>query len=537
MPVQTLLLQGALCVLVLLLVIQCGLYIYHTFVQKQPQPSSTILFLQNIADFPVRKLPAVVHPDLHKYSTNGVYSFEAYTSPPKGVFDLRDKCPPVYNQGAYGDCTNQSTAFLVDYYCRNVLGVPFRPSRWMLNFAVQRFQNNQFNDSMVPVELQVYGNAIHATSKAGGSNVYNNVAVMMMTGMVKEDEFPFPTPKESASQQKVLKKLHSMFEKYRKQTVRPAELRHFIQAYNRFLRPLRLPSNALYRKAQYNRVTKCIMIDSSSIDDIRKCVHYIGPVAFDIACPQWLLEFRTGCAANDVSCVCKRLLCDTPDLNDNERTFLTEFPRVSRLYEHVKSQVWSFTTMNETYNKELQRQTSTQMQKWLHDLSTVLRPSLLKTFEHQIKTPSRSCRVSDEVLRERSTCHYPHKNEDKYKAILNAHGNRYNDWQALSTLVHQYALQIRTPHNAQSPPVKAAIAYFKGQVCGGHSMAIVGYDDIREVFIVRNSWGDSWCDKGYFYLSYDFFREDTYNPFRPKGTWIGQMICITGVELNSSSPS
>ena len=39
---------------------------------------------------------------------------------------------------------------------------------------------------------------------------------------------------------------------------------------------------------------------------------------------------------------------------------------------------------------------------------------------------------------------------------------------------------------------------------GGHAVAAVGFDDTRQVFIVRNSWGASWGDKGYFYMPYAF---------------------------------
>ena len=39
-------------------------------------------------------------------------------------------------------------------------------------------------------------------------------------------------------------------------------------------------------------------------------------------------------------------------------------------------------------------------------------------------------------------------------------------------------------------------------VQGGHCVAAVGYDDARRHFIVRNSWGDSWADKGYCYMPY-----------------------------------
>ncbi|MEB3103098.1 glucosaminidase domain-containing protein [Ferviditalea candida] len=40
---------------------------------------------------------------------------------------------------------------------------------------------------------------------------------------------------------------------------------------------------------------------------------------------------------------------------------------------------------------------------------------------------------------------------------------------------------------------------------GGHAMVFAGYDDDRQVFIVRNSWGPSWGDKGYCYLPYRAF--------------------------------
>lgn len=42
------------------------------------------------------------------------------------------------------------------------------------------------------------------------------------------------------------------------------------------------------------------------------------------------------------------------------------------------------------------------------------------------------------------------------------------------------------------------------ELLGGHAVCAVGFDDNRHVFIVRNSWGDSWGDKGYFYMPYAF---------------------------------
>ena len=521
----------SIVLLVVLFLSQILIYVFDRYDSNAPKKHPNALHINNVLAFPVRQLPAQINVDKHKYYANDVYCFQSYASPPQGVLDLRKYCPPVYNQGIYGDCTNQSTAFLIEYYCRNVLGVSFRPSRWLLNFMVQRFQSNEYNRSIVPVEMQTYGNAIN-TNNTGGSNVYNNIAVMMMSGMVKEEQFPFPTPKTSAAYEKTLKQLHTMFEKYHKKDITIEQLRHFIQKYNQFLHPLRIPSKALYHSAQYNRVTKCFTIDSSSIEDIRKCLHYVGPIAFDIALPFWLHAFYPHHVAsvNNIECICNQLIETYPNLNQDETKFLHLFPSVIKKMYKIKQRMWSQTLLQERIEKMIQKHPK-QMQEWLKEPSKVLRKPLYDRLKKMVTTLQPQCRLSDKQVRERCTCSYPHANEQKYKAILNADNNRYNKAHALFQLLDNYALHTVIEHKPQSEAIKKAIAYFKGQVVGGHSMVIVGYDDIREVFIVRNSWGRIWGDNGYFYLSYDFFKEDTFNPFRPFGRWIGQMVCVAGVKL------
>ncbi|MBQ3619663.1 MAG: hypothetical protein II939_16075 [Bacteroidales bacterium] len=46
---------------------------------------------------------------------------------------------------------------------------------------------------------------------------------------------------------------------------------------------------------------------------------------------------------------------------------------------------------------------------------------------------------------------------------------------------------------------------------GGHAMCCVGYSDPDRVFIVRNSWGHQWGDKGYCYIPYDYMMNRNYN--------------------------
>jgi C1A family cysteine protease len=55
----------------------------------------------------------------------------------------------------------------------------------------------------------------------------------------------------------------------------------------------------------------------------------------------------------------------------------------------------------------------------------------------------------------------------------------------------------------------------KEHCCGGHAVICVGYDDNKEfksgskgAFIVRNSWGSSWGDNGYFYMPYSIMTDN-----------------------------
>lgn len=42
----------------------------------------------------------------------------------------------------------------------------------------------------------------------------------------------------------------------------------------------------------------------------------------------------------------------------------------------------------------------------------------------------------------------------------------------------------------------------KGQIVGGHAVCIIGFDDTKQMFKFKNSWGVAWGDNGYGYLPY-----------------------------------
>jgi C1A family cysteine protease len=58
-------------------------------------------------------------------------------------------------------------------------------------------------------------------------------------------------------------------------------------------------------------------------------------------------------------------------------------------------------------------------------------------------------------------------------------------------------------------PMPSSIPHKNDKCLGGHAVCIVGYDDAHASFIMRNSWGASWGDKGYFYLPYAYILDQT----------------------------
>ena len=53
--------------------------------------------------------------------------------------------------------------------------------------------------------------------------------------------------------------------------------------------------------------------------------------------------------------------------------------------------------------------------------------------------------------------------------------------------------------NGRVPMPKA-----KEKMLGGHAVLAVGYDHPKRRFIVRNSWGPTWGQQGYFTMPYEY---------------------------------
>ena len=60
----------------------------------------------------------------------------------------------------------------------------------------------------------------------------------------------------------------------------------------------------------------------------------------------------------------------------------------------------------------------------------------------------------------------------------------------------------------------------QNQFMGGHAVCTVGFDDNKQCFIVKNSWGPKWGLNGYFYMPYNYVGDNNYtNDF-----WIIQEV-------------
>lgn len=61
---------------------------------------------------------------------------------------------------------------------------------------------------------------------------------------------------------------------------------------------------------------------------------------------------------------------------------------------------------------------------------------------------------------------------------------------------------------------------FRGEeIAGGHAVVAVGYDDEKQAFLIRNSWGTDWGQKGYFWMPYEFFKTSYVGSFYYGECW------------------
>lgn len=86
---------------------------------------------------------------------------------------------------------------------------------------------------------------------------------------------------------------------------------------------------------------------------------------------------------------------------------------------------------------------------------------------------------------------------DNFDGCINALANGYPV--IFGFLVYSSFLSANVAKTGRMPYPNIS----RESMLGGHAVLMVGYDIQKSVFIVRNSWGSRWGDKGYFYMPFD----------------------------------
>lgn len=73
------------------------------------------------------------------------------------------------------------------------------------------------------------------------------------------------------------------------------------------------------------------------------------------------------------------------------------------------------------------------------------------------------------------------------------------------------------------------------KILGGHAVVCVGYNDDKQAWIMRNSWGENWGDHGHFYLPYEYLE----NPQLSSDAWSiskAQRVVVTVKPVEQKKP-
>jgi C1A family cysteine protease len=76
---------------------------------------------------------------------------------------------------------------------------------------------------------------------------------------------------------------------------------------------------------------------------------------------------------------------------------------------------------------------------------------------------------------------------------------------------HPFMLGFNVPESFESAEMAKTgimkMPKFNEQIIGGHDAYSIGYDDYKQIFMIGNSWGEDWGQKGYFEMPYEFIQD------------------------------
>lgn len=110
----------------------------------------------------------------------------------------------------------------------------------------------------------------------------------------------------------------------------------------------------------------------------------------------------------------------------------------------------------------------------------------------KFRTPPTAAAITDAAKRKVTS----YQRAIDYNAVMDALNSGYSVVVGFSVYSSFESVAVARTGNMPYPNTK------KEKLLGGHAVLIVGYNKNRNVFIVRNSWGAGWGDRGYFYMPF-----------------------------------
>ena len=444
----------------------------------------------------------------YKFKDKIIYynSFDQYPNNLPEIIDLRSKCPEIYEQGKLGTCHVQGICFLYHYITKQ-LNIDFIPSRMFLEYTSHQFFHPSRNFLNYNEEIKNF-----IFTNAGGFET-NDLFSIFIDGVCDEKMYPYPDDELLVKYDKNINLINNI----RKNINHGNKIDNMIKI-NKLYDDIKLiiPSKNNFKNAKKHRILDCIQINYN-IDEMKKCLNYVGPIAFSLIHAKFFLNDINIYIYNPaikIKLVAHKILLNNYSKDKNLNILLEKFIKsiedllnnlnsknyklLNNIQDNIKNSLNNL-EKNEIYKTELSDLPFTD-KKFINEIYKNLE---YKESELLIKFPTDLINDCFNILKK--------YNIDLNKII------KYIEYEK----IHNFHLGIDDLLNLNEEKRKSLIKnddfkyvtnfleYFSKDN-SGHVMSVVGYNDNKKYFIIRNSWGKNYGKDGYFYLDYEYFTNRKY---------------------------
>ena len=430
--------------------------------------------------------------------------FDNYPDDVPHILDLRSKCPEIYDQGKMGTCHVQAICFLYHYICKQ-LNIDFIPSRMFLEYTSHQFFNNISRFLNYDEQLKNY-----IFDDAGG-NSSSDLFAIFIDGVCSESEYPYPSNELLIKYDKninLIKNLHKNINNNNKlDTIRDISILY---------KDIKLvpPSKNNFKRGKLHRVLDSYQIDYKIID-IKKCLNYIGPISFSIKHAEFLLTSLNIYVYNpSIKSILlfNKILLDKYSKDKNLNILLIDFIKsIEELLNNFGSKDYKLQNKIQDDIKKYQIKINAN-EIYKNEFSDLI--FVDKDIQDEIYN---NLNFTEEEL----IIKFPTDIINDCIKIFNKYGIDLNEMIKYFEYSKNFNFNINLDELTGISDYKNIIKnddfkYAKNYINelmndnSGHMMAIVGYNDYKKYFIIRNSWGKISGKDGYFYIDYEYFTNKNY---------------------------